>query len=172
MIHFSIRCGIAPGNIGPTVSARHPRPGRIDAPSSNMAAAAPENYDGLPYLSSFCFRVLGWRGPQGGSGRWPCWMNDWPPLPANARMVLDVLVNQLKELDKKVDANERELAQRHKVDPRAKLLFSIPGTSQITAAALGATAPGVRPCLTLGESSASHDPDVQVELRREASARG
>lgn len=69
-------------------------------------------------------------------------MNDWPPLPANTRVVLDVLVNQLKELDQKVNANERELAQRHKVDPRAKLLFSIPGTSQITATALGATAPG------------------------------
>lgn len=44
-------------------------------------------------------------------------------LPATARMALAVLVNQLKELDRQVDAIERELAQIQRVNPVAKLLL-------------------------------------------------
>jgi transposase len=62
-------------------------------------------------------------------------------LPANARMALAVLVNQLKELDRQVDAIERELAQIQRVNPMAKLLSSIPGVGPITATALAATVP-------------------------------
>ncbi|TWB46942.1 transposase IS116/IS110/IS902 family protein [Bradyrhizobium sacchari] len=60
-------------------------------------------------------------------------------LPAHARIALAVLVNQLKELDRQVEAIERELAQR--VNPMAKLLSSIPGMGPITATALAATVP-------------------------------
>nr|WP_249807148.1 MULTISPECIES: transposase [unclassified Bradyrhizobium] len=67
--------------------------------------------------------------------------DDGLPLPCNARMTLDVLVNQLKELDQQVDAIERELAQIHKVNPVAKSLSSIPGICAIAATALVATAP-------------------------------
>ncbi|UPJ94972.1 transposase [Bradyrhizobium sp. 172] len=66
---------------------------------------------------------------------------DGLPLPCNARMTLDVLVNQLKELDQQVDAIERELPQIHKVNPVAKSLSSIPGICAIAATALVATAP-------------------------------
>jgi transposase len=62
-------------------------------------------------------------------------------LPATARMALAVLVNQLKELDRQVDAIERELAQIQRVNPMARLLSSIPGIGPITATALAATVP-------------------------------
>lgn len=62
-------------------------------------------------------------------------------LPATARMALAVLVNQLKELDRQVDAIERALAQIQRVNPMAKLLSSIPGVGPITATALAATVP-------------------------------
>jgi transposase len=62
-------------------------------------------------------------------------------LPAHARIALSVLVNQLKELDRQVEAFERELAQILRVNPMAKLLSSIPGVGPITATALAATVP-------------------------------
>lgn len=62
-------------------------------------------------------------------------------LPAHARIALTVLVNQLKELDRQVEAIERELAQIQSANPMAKLLSSIPGIGPITATALAATVP-------------------------------
>ena len=62
-------------------------------------------------------------------------------LPAHARMALTVLVNQLQELDRQVEAIERELADIQKENPMAKLLSSIPGVGPITATALAATVP-------------------------------
>ncbi|WFU39934.1 IS110 family transposase [Bradyrhizobium sp. CB82] len=62
-------------------------------------------------------------------------------LPTTARMALAALVNQLKELDRQVEAIERELAQIHSANPMAKLLSSIPGIGPITATALAATVP-------------------------------
>jgi len=62
-------------------------------------------------------------------------------LPTHARIALAVLVNQLKELDRQVEAIERELAQIQRVNPMAKLLSSIPGIGPITATALAATVP-------------------------------
>ncbi|MGY4281782.1 transposase [Bradyrhizobium sp. LM2.7] len=84
--------------------------------------------------------------------------DDGLPLSANARMALDVLVSQLKELDQQVDAIERELAQIHKVDPMAKLLSSIPGICPITATALVATAPHPTMFSAGREFAAWHDP--------------
>jgi transposase len=52
-------------------------------------------------------------------------------LPAHARIALAVLVNQLKELERQVEAIERELAQIQRVNPMAKLLSSIPGVGPI-----------------------------------------
>ncbi|MDA9421636.1 IS110 family transposase [Bradyrhizobium sp. CCBAU 53380] len=62
-------------------------------------------------------------------------------LPAHARIALAVLVSQLKELDRQVEAIERELAEIQQVNPMAKLLSSIPGIGPITATALAATVP-------------------------------
>lgn len=62
-------------------------------------------------------------------------------LPIHARIALAVLVNQLMELDRQVEAIERELAQIQRVNPMAKLLSSIPGIGPITATALAATVP-------------------------------
>ncbi|MGY4501675.1 transposase [Bradyrhizobium sp. GM24.11] len=62
-------------------------------------------------------------------------------LPAQVRIALAVLVDQLKELDRQVAAIERELAQIQRVNPMAKLLSSIPGIGPITATALAATVP-------------------------------
>ncbi|WP_257187460.1 MULTISPECIES: IS110 family transposase [Bradyrhizobium] len=62
-------------------------------------------------------------------------------LPAHARIALAVLVNQMKELDRQVEAIERELAQIQRVNPMAKLLSSIPAIGPITATALAATVP-------------------------------
>ncbi|WP_245454020.1 IS110 family transposase [Bradyrhizobium sp. AC87j1] len=62
-------------------------------------------------------------------------------LPTHARIALAVLVNQLKELDRQVEAIQRELAQIQRVNPMAKSLSSIPGIGPITATALAATVP-------------------------------
>ncbi|MDN4983943.1 hypothetical protein QY049_11950 [Bradyrhizobium sp. WYCCWR 13022] len=57
-------------------------------------------------------------------------------LPAHARIALALLVNQLRELDRQVEAIERELARIQSANPMAKLLSSIPGIGPITATAL------------------------------------
>nr|WP_235782957.1 transposase [Bradyrhizobium murdochi] len=62
-------------------------------------------------------------------------------LPAHARMALTVLVNQLQELDRQVEAIERKLADIQRENPMAKLPSSIPGIGPITATALAATVP-------------------------------
>lgn len=50
-------------------------------------------------------------------------------------------MSQLQDLDQKIGAIERELAQIQRVNPMAKLLSSIPGIGAITATALAATVP-------------------------------
>jgi transposase len=60
------------------------------------------------------------------------WLEDEElKLPARERVALAVLVNQLKELERQVEAIERELAQIQRVNPMAKLLSSIPGVGPI-----------------------------------------
>lgn len=78
--------------------------------------------------------------------------DDGLPLPCNARMTLDVLVNQLKELDQQVDAIERKLGQIHKVNPVAKSLCSSPGICAI-APRLSLRPRPIRRCSALGENS-------------------
>jgi transposase len=50
-------------------------------------------------------------------------------------------VNQLKEVDRQIEAIERELVQIQRAHPIARLLASIPGVGPITATALAATVP-------------------------------
>lgn len=73
-------------------------------------------------------------------------------LPAHARLALTVLVNQLQELDRQVEAIEGELADIQQENPMEKLLSSISGVGPITATALAATVPD-RPSSARGESS-------------------
>jgi transposase len=67
--------------------------------------------------------------------------DDGVRLPTSARMALAALVNQLKEVDRQIEAIERELAQIQRAHPIARLLASIPGVGPITATALAATVP-------------------------------
>ena len=62
-------------------------------------------------------------------------------LPATARLALAALVAQLKELDRQIDAIERELVQIERAHPIARLLASIPGVGPITATAVAVTIP-------------------------------
>jgi len=48
-------------------------------------------------------------------------------LPANARMALAFLVNQMREPRRKVDATARELARILRINPLAKFLCSLRG---------------------------------------------
>lgn len=52
--------------------------------------------------------------------------DDRVPLPTTARMALAALVNQMKEVDRQIEAIERELAEIQRVHPVARLLASIP----------------------------------------------
>lgn len=85
--------------------------------------------------------LLSDRAGKGWRVLWICWMTRNSRYLPTARMALAVLVNQLKELDRQVDAIERELAQIQRVNPMARLLSSIPGIGPITATALAATVP-------------------------------
>lgn len=67
--------------------------------------------------------------------------DDQLSLPTTARMALAALVNQMKEVDRQIEAIERELAQIQRAHPVARLLASIPGVGPITATALAATVP-------------------------------
>ncbi|MDF0523320.1 transposase [Bradyrhizobium yuanmingense] len=73
-------------------------------------------------------------------------------LPAHARIALAVLVSQLKELHRQVEAIEPELAEIQRVNPMAKLLSSIPGIDPIMATALAVTY-RTRPCSAPAGSS-------------------
>lgn len=67
--------------------------------------------------------------------------DDQLSLPTTARMALGALVNQMKEVDRQIEAIERELAQIQRAHPVARLLASIPGVGPVTATALAATVP-------------------------------
>ena len=62
-------------------------------------------------------------------------------IPAMARPILQLLVDQLRSLDEKVALLDRELAQRAKEDAEAKRLMTVPRIGPITATALVALAP-------------------------------
>lgn len=87
------------------------------------------------------FGIIVGQGRQRVDGRVDLLDNEGMMLVAHARIALAVLVNQLKELDRQVEAIERELAESQQVNSMAKLLSSIPGIGPITATALAATVP-------------------------------
>jgi transposase len=62
-------------------------------------------------------------------------------IPAMARPILQLFVDQLESLDQRVARLDRELAHRVKEDADAKRLMTVPGIGPITATALVALAP-------------------------------
>src|SRR5690606_17981178 len=62
-------------------------------------------------------------------------------IPEAARPILSLLVEQLRALDDRVAALDREIARRAREDTEAKRLMTIPGIGPITATALAALAP-------------------------------
>jgi transposase len=62
-------------------------------------------------------------------------------LPASARSVLSLLVDQLRGLDAQVARLDREIIQRAKENEIARRLMTIPGVGAVTAAAITALAP-------------------------------
>jgi transposase len=62
-------------------------------------------------------------------------------LPDSARIVLSMLVDELRALDKRVLQLDREIAQRARKDAVTRRLITIPGIGSVTASALAALAP-------------------------------
>jgi transposase len=62
-------------------------------------------------------------------------------LPQAARVVLAVLVQELRALSERIAVLDREIAQRAKEDAVARRLMTIPGIGAVTATALAALAP-------------------------------
>ncbi len=63
------------------------------------------------------------------------------PLPQGTRSALMVLIDSLRDLERRIDELEREIAQRVKEDETGRRLMTIPGVGSINAAALLALAP-------------------------------
>jgi transposase len=96
----------------------------------------------LRHPSPFCrVRTYCWARPTKGGWFGANVGDDQLSLPTTARMALAALVNQMKEVDRQIEAIERELAQIQRAHPVARLLASIPGVGPITATALAATVP-------------------------------
>jgi transposase len=64
-------------------------------------------------------------------------------LPAAARSAIDLLADQLRETQEKIDAVTRRIEAAQKADPLARRLATIPGLGAITASAIAATTPEV-----------------------------
>src|SRR5215218_8318400 len=62
-------------------------------------------------------------------------------LPQAARVILTVLVEELRSLDERVAGLDREIARHAKENAVARRLMTIPGIGAVTAAALTALAP-------------------------------
>jgi transposase len=62
-------------------------------------------------------------------------------LPADARIVLAVMAENLQMLQAKIAVLDREIAARAKANPTVKRLMTVPGVGPIAAAALVALAP-------------------------------
>ena len=63
------------------------------------------------------------------------------PLPLSARGALAMMIDSIRDLDRRVAELDREIATRAKADPTARRLMTIPGIGPITATALTALAP-------------------------------
>jgi len=64
-------------------------------------------------------------------------------LPAAARPAVDLLADQLRETQEKIDAVTDRIETAQKTDPLARRLATIPGVGAITASAIAATTPAV-----------------------------
>jgi len=64
-------------------------------------------------------------------------------LPETVRVILAILVDQLRALDRRVAQLDTEIARRAKEDATARRLMTIPGIGAVTATALVALAPPV-----------------------------
>lgn len=62
-------------------------------------------------------------------------------IPESARIVLRVLISEMKALDERILQLEGEIHRRAKADPVARRLMTIPGIGAITTTALIALAP-------------------------------
>jgi transposase len=62
-------------------------------------------------------------------------------LPQTARVILTVLVEQLRDLDSRVAQLDQEITRRARADAVARRLMTIPGVGPVTATALAALAP-------------------------------
>ena len=65
------------------------------------------------------------------------------PLPETVRVILAILIDQWRALDKRVGELDTEIARRAKEDATARRLMTIPGIGAVTATALAALAPPV-----------------------------
>jgi len=64
-------------------------------------------------------------------------------LPAAARPAVDLLADQLRETQEKIDAVTERIEAAQRTDPLARRLATIPGVGAITASAIAATTPEV-----------------------------
>jgi len=64
-------------------------------------------------------------------------------LPAAARPAVDLLAEQLRETQEKIDEVTARIEAAQKTDPLARRLATIPGVGAITASAIAATTPAV-----------------------------
>ena len=64
-------------------------------------------------------------------------------LPAAARQAVDMLADQLRETQEKIDEVTARIEAAQKTDPLAKRLATIPGVGTLTASAIAATTPEV-----------------------------
>ncbi len=64
-------------------------------------------------------------------------------MPETVRVILAILIDQWRALDKRVAELDTEIARRAKEDATARRLMTIPGIGAVTATALAALAPPV-----------------------------
>ncbi len=65
--------------------------------------------------------------------------NEKGHLPTAAVTALTMIIDQLRDLNTRIDILEKEIVRRHRKNPESKRLATIPGIGPITASALSAT---------------------------------
>jgi transposase len=87
---------------------------------------------------------LGWVAPKGLfhlAGLMTRIEDPQAPLPQSARGVFVMMIDSIRDLDRRIAELDREIGRRAKEDPIARRLMTIPGIGPITATALTALAP-------------------------------
>src|SRR4051812_36278861 len=87
------------------------------------------------------FRVIAAKGPVHPSTLIAALEDPASDLPQAARVILTVLVEELRSLDERIAGLDREIARHAKENAVARRLMTIPGIGAVTAAALTALAP-------------------------------